>query len=171
MTGLAAQRKSYLDGLADEALAQQATAEAYREEKADNARMDDRRRSNLKQRRKALEGRRMNALRRAELAARNLINAMGEIHTTAAEEAKTLGQLNESAVMLSPDAVARRLARLLSHALKALPTATQSRYGEMGLARYFPQGARDWIEAEKRAVSAATDTECDLSSFGKSAKN
>ncbi len=152
-------RKEWLDALADDALAEKAEAKARRKALAEDARAAARERHTLLQRRMVLEGKRLDAVRHAERATGTLVEALADIHGLAAEEAKILCALSLPTVALAPDAVARRLARLLSHTLKNLPTATPHRYGDMNLAQYFPRGAEDWITAEKRIVKIEKENE------------
>ena len=149
MTSVAAQRKVVLDDFADGKLQEKATAEAYREEEAEYARTDDRRRSNLLQRRKALEGERQSATQRAERTFAMFLEAVTEIHDLAAAEAKVAAALGMGTLGLGQKALAKRLTGYMSHELRKLPSATLGDFGNFKLVGNLPMGAKNWIEAEK----------------------
>lgn len=156
-SSIASRRRHVLDRLADEALAEAAAAEARREAHEEAEKASRKRHAELTERRQRMACERLAAVSEAETAAGELVKALGRVHAAAAGEREAAHGLGVVALGISEDAVARRLSRYLSESLRAVPSATALRFGEMALARYFPQGATSWREAEERAVGTRDD--------------
>ena len=163
-------RKEWLDAQADEGLKEVAEAKARAKLLEENARSDERKRHELNQRRKVLEGKRLDAIRRAERTWEMFLEALGEIHELAGVEAKLRGDLGMGAAGLAPIPLAKRLTSYMCENMRRLPGGTLGCYGTLKLVGSLPRGAKNWIEAEKfttkpadkepekRAVDAEIDT-------------
>ena len=153
-----ARRRAYLDGLADDGLAEQAATEVRRKDAEESAKESRERREELVIKRDDFRAVRLRAVVEAEITATALVELFSRIFAAADGERKTAGALGTGSLLLAPPAVARRFSRYLSETLRALPVATPVRFGEMVLARFFPQGVQSWAEAERRALGEPEDT-------------
>ena len=151
-------RRNYLAGIADAALADLDAAEARKVELSKAEAAAEVRRKELVAEKDRLAAARLKAVHEAEEAARGLVRAMERVHAMAAAECSVATELGLSAMGLRHEAVARRFGRYLSAMLRSLPGSTQSRYGEMGLARLF-RPAASWAAAEERALGASNGKE------------
>ena len=150
----ASRRTEYLHALADRALAEEDAKKAILTNAEAEAEDALARRVKLGIMARKHKDARLKDTAAAERAVKDFIAAVGGILSAADSERKALAGLGEASGAINPNAIMRRLGRYLSHDLR--PIGAHSRFGEITLARYFPLGATNWLEAEKRATAGLT---------------
>jgi hypothetical protein len=145
-------RQNYLNTLADTGLAEQDATEQIRRERERTERADRERLAQVRERGAKLRADRFKAVAEAETAAKALREAIDRVLDAADEERTVLSELGLRTIGLGRDAVKSRLSQYLSDALRNTKRGSSSRFGVMGLARHFPQGADSWPAAEKLAM-------------------
>jgi hypothetical protein len=153
MPSVAQQRKEYLDGVADVALAEQAEIEITRQEREDQARDKAERLTVLRSTLAKHEEDRITAVDRAEVAARELVAALSVVLMVSDEMKNVIKQMHQRVPsMLDSISIKRRMSERIAAVFKTLVGISHT-FGQVKLETTWRQPDEDWVFDETSILS------------------
>jgi hypothetical protein len=148
-----AQRKEYLDEVADVALAEKAEAASALQAREDQAKAEAERLKVLRGTLAKHEEDRITAVDRAEVAARELVAALSVNLTVSAEMKNVIKQMHQRVPsMLDSIAIKRRMSERIAAVFKPL-VGISHRFGQLNLETTWRQPDEDWVFDESSILS------------------
>lgn len=148
-----AERKAYLDELADAALAERKTEAEAARQRVEAEKAESKRLAAIQAEAAEKAQAYFAAVENAEAAATDLYAALHKVHVAADEINSRLGSLKTKFLGWQAPSVARRMSRLVSAKLKNLPAVMSGKYGELPLARLIElpkHRGESWAARERR---------------------